>query len=192
MARISYVDEHSFPALREQIARIKAARRGKLIPVYGLLLHSPEVADAWMSLVNAARWKTQLDSRMRELVILRVAFLNRAQYVIDVHRSHFTEADGLSTRECDALLQQALEPDVFSAADMDLLRYVDAMTLQVQVPAPIFKAIREALTERQVLELSVLVGVYNMHTRVVCALEIDSEIPDEPASATASQSGAVR
>ena len=44
MARISYVNEISHPELQEVIQVIREQRRGKLIPVYGLLLHSPEVA----------------------------------------------------------------------------------------------------------------------------------------------------
>jgi 4-carboxymuconolactone decarboxylase len=189
MARISYIDEHSAPALAEQIQRIRAARRGKLIPVYGLLLHSPEMADAWMSLVNAVRWQTHLNPRMREMAVLRVAYLNRAQYVIDVHRGHFTEADGVSASECDALLQHAIPAGVFDSKELDIIRYIDAVTLDVQVPPAVFDAARAQLTERQILELSVLIGVYNMHTRVICALEIDREVPDEPLAVAGTTGG---
>jgi 4-carboxymuconolactone decarboxylase len=71
MARISYVNEISHPELQEVIQVIREQRRGKLIPVYGLLLHSPEVAKTWMELLNAVRWKTTLSSRIREIAIIR-------------------------------------------------------------------------------------------------------------------------
>ncbi len=177
------MDENRFPELTEQIARIRKARRGKLIPVYGLLLHSPAIADAWMALLNVARWETDVQPRWRELAILRVACLNRAQYVIDVHRANFTESEGLTHAECEAVLQREVVPGVLPANEEALLRYIDAMTLSVQVPAETFQGIRAFLSERQILELSVLVGIYNMHTRVICALEIDRELPDTPAGA---------
>jgi alkylhydroperoxidase family enzyme len=99
MARISYVQESTHPELAPVIKTIREQRRGKLIPVYGLLLHSPDMAQAWMGFINAVRWENTLSARLREIVILRVAVLNDAAYVIDVHRQHFAAADGLSIAE---------------------------------------------------------------------------------------------
>lgn len=175
MARVSYVDEHSHPELAGLIGKIKEQRRGKLIPVYGLLLHSPEVAQGWMSLINAVRWQTALDARTREMAILRVAVLNGATYVIDVHRRHFTQTDGLTAPECDALCSVELGQGVFGAADEAVIDYVDELTRLSKVSESVFRRVRQFLSERQVVELSVLVGAYNMHTRVINALEIDQE-----------------
>lgn len=175
MARVSYVDERSHPELAALIGQIRQERRGKLIPVYGLLLHSPDVARAWMALINAVRWSTRLDARVRELVILRVAALNGASYVIDVHRRHFTSGDGLAAAECDALCAPNVPHGVFGAADAAVIAYVDESTRRAKVSAQVFRQAREFLDERQMVELSVLVGAYNMHTRVINALEIDPE-----------------
>ncbi len=175
MARVSYVDESTNPELSELIQSIRSQRRGKLIPVYGLLLHSPELAKCWMDLINAVRWKTLLNARLREIVILRVATLNRADYVVNVHRNHFTAADGLVEGECQALCQTQVPADVFNAEDSAAIAYVDELTTNAKVAPAVFQRVRDFLDERQVVELSVLVGAYNMHTRVINALEIDPE-----------------
>ncbi|MPS27264.1 carboxymuconolactone decarboxylase family protein [Pigmentiphaga sp.] len=175
MARVSYVDESSHPELAALIGEIREERRGRLIPVYGLLLHSPDVARAWLALINAVRWRTRLDARVRELVILRVAALNDAAYVIDVHRRHFTGADGLGAAECDALCRAQVPPGVFEEADAAVIAYVDESTRGAKVSPEVFRRVRGFLDERQVVELSVLIGAYNMHTRVINALEIDPE-----------------
>lgn len=175
MARISYVQESTHPELVTVIQTIREQRRGKLIPVYGLLLHSPDIAQAWMGFINAVRWKNTLSARLREIVILRVAVLNNAAYVIDVHRQHFAAADGLTAAECDALLETKMPDSTFSELELAVIDYVDALTLTSQVPEIVFTPIKQAFDERQLVEISVLIGAYNMHTRVLNALQVDPE-----------------
>jgi alkylhydroperoxidase family enzyme len=175
MARISYVQESTHPELAPVIKSIREQRRGKLIPVYGLLLHSPDLAQAWMGFINAVRWKNTLSARLREIVILRVAVLNNAAYVIDVHRQHFAAADGLTIAECDALLGTEIRDSTFSALELSVIDYVDALTLTSQVPDSVFEQVKHSFDERQLLELSVIIGAYNMHTRVLNALKVDPE-----------------
>lgn len=175
MARVNYVNESTHPELIEEIKTVRAQRRGKLIPVYGLLLNSPELALSWMQFLNAVRWKIKLSSRLREMVILRVALHNKSEYVIDVHRKNFTESDGLSHEECDALLKKKLPKDIFSSEEMAIIDYVDQLTLKAQVEDEVFAQVKAHFTDRQMVELSVLIGAYNMHTRVMSALRIDSE-----------------
>ena len=45
----------------------------------------------------------------------------------------------------------------------------------IQVPDAIFDGLRPYFTEQQIVELSVLIGTYNMHTRVLQALDIPLE-----------------
>ena len=53
------------------------------------------------------------------------------------------------------------------------------MSRDIDVPDAVFDALREHFDERQIVELTVLIGVYNMHTRVGQALQIDPE-PHHP------------
>ncbi len=175
MARVNYVDESSHPELIEEIKAVRAQRRGKLIPVYGLLLNSPELALSWMQFLNAVRWKIKLSARLREMVILRVALHNKSEYVIDVHRKNFTESDGLSHDECDALLKKKLPQSSFSHEELSVIAYVDQLTLKANVDDEVFAGVKAHLSDRQLVELSVLIGAYNMHTRVMSALRIDAE-----------------
>jgi alkylhydroperoxidase family enzyme len=108
-------------------------------------------------------------------VILRVAVLNNATYVIDVHRQHFAAADGLTHAQCDALLARTVDTSAFSSTELSVIAYVDALTLTAQVPDAVFEQVRQSFDERQLVELSVLTGAYNMHTRVLNALQIDPE-----------------
>ena len=173
MARISLIEASEHPELTELIGKIRAGRGGTLINVYKLLLHAPPLAEIWLSLINAFREHTSLGDRLREIVIIRVGHLNRVDYVVHQHVPRLALAAGLTLAECEALADS--DPDGFSARERAVISYVDAMTEQVQVPETVFAALRPHFSERQLVELSVLIGTYNMHTRVVEALGIDPE-----------------
>ena len=174
MARISYIEESDHPELAELVGKIRAGRRGALINVYKLLLHTPALAAIWLDFVSAARFRTALDGRLREIVIVRVAHLNRTAYVFKQHVPQLSAPEGLSDAECDALADWR-DATTFSPRERAALAYADAMTRDVAVPDTVFEALRPHFDERQIVELSVLIGLYNMHTRVFTALGIDPE-----------------
>ncbi len=64
---------------------------------------------------------------------------------------------------------------VLSPRERPRLAYTDAMTRDIAVPDAVFDALRPHFNERQIVELTVLIGLYNMHTRVFTALGIDPE-----------------
>jgi alkylhydroperoxidase family enzyme len=49
------------------------------------------------------------------------------------------------------------------------------MTRDVVVADSVFKDLKAHFDEREIVELTVLIGAYNMHTRVLKALDIDPE-----------------
>ena len=174
MARISFVDEDTHPELAELVGKIRGARRGKLINVYRLLLHSPALAEGWFANNNAVRWKTELSGRLREIVILRIAHLNGGTYVIKQHVPELALAEGLTEAECAAAADWRAS-GLFDERERVALAYADAMTRDVAVTDAVFADIKRHFGERQIVELTVLIGTYNMQTRVLRALEIDPE-----------------
>lgn len=174
MARLSYIEEKDHPELAELIGKVRAGRRGTLINVYKLLLHTPGIAATWLELIGKARFATTLDGRLREIAIIRVGYLNRTDYVVNQHVPELSAPEGLSQAECDALADWQKSP-FFSAPERAVLAYADAMTRDVTVPDTVFEALRPHFSERQIVELTVLIGIYNMHTRVFTALAIDPE-----------------
>ncbi len=174
MARISYIEEKDHPELAELIGKVRAGRRGALINVYKLLLHSPPLAAIWLDFVSTARFKTELDGRLREIVIVRVAVLNRTTYVFKQHVPQLSAPEGLTDAECNALADWR-KASFFSPREQAALAYTDAMTRDIAVSDAVFAGLRPHFNERQIVELTVLIGLYNMHTRVFTALGIDPE-----------------
>jgi 4-carboxymuconolactone decarboxylase len=174
MARIPLIEEADHPELGEVIGRIKAGRRGGLLNVYKLLLHSPALAQTWFDHNSAVRWKTKLSGRLREIVIIRIAHLNGIDYVLAQHVPGLATAEGLTAAECEALADWRAT-GLFDARERAALAYAEAMTLDTSVPNDVFGDVRRHFDDRETVELSVLIGTYIMHNRVMKALAIDLE-----------------
>ena len=176
MARVSLIEEDGHPELVDLIARIRGARRGRLINIYKLLLHSPALAESWFAHNNAVRWKTELDGRLRELVIVRIGFMTGVDYIVRQHVPALAIAEGLTLDECEAL-KDWRPSSLFGERDRAALAYADAMTREIKVPDSVFAPLQGFFNQRGIVELTVLIGTYNMHARVLQALEIDPQPP---------------
>lgn len=175
MARVPLIDEDDHPELAPLVERIRGGRRGSLINVYRMLLNSPILAATWFDHVNAVRWETSLDGRLRELVIIRVGHLTKGAYMLRQHVPRLALADGVSEAECAALADWRAS-DLFSEAERAALAYADAMTSDIAVPDEVYAPLAGHFADpRQIVELTVLIATYNMHSRVLQALRVDLE-----------------
>ena len=174
MARVSLIGETEHPELADTIAKIKGARGGRLINVYRLMLHSPTLADAWFNFNQAVRYGTEIDGQSREIAVIRVAILNNVEYVKRAHGPSYALKEGLTSEQVEAIADW--QPSkLFNEKQRALLAYTDAMTRQIEVVDDLFADIRNHFNERQTVELTMLIGTYNMFTRVLQALRIDPE-----------------
>jgi len=174
MARVSLLDEKVRPELSELIAKLRGARGGRLLNIYRMMLHSPESARAWFELNQAVRYRTELEGQARELAVMRVAMLNGVDYILRAHGPAYALKEGITEAQVAALASWR-ESQLFNAPQRALLAYVDAMTLDIDVPDAVFAEIRNHYSERQTVELTMLIGAYNMLTRFLKALQVDPE-----------------
>jgi alkylhydroperoxidase family enzyme len=56
-----------------------------------------------------------------------------------------------------------------------VLAYADTMTRDIAVPNDVFAEIKRHFNDREIVELTVLIGTYNMNARVLQALQLDLE-----------------
>lgn len=170
MARLPLVNEKTHPDRAELIARIRA-ERGKVLNLYGTLLHSPPVAEGWLRLLTAVRQQASLAGDARELAILRVALINHADYEFRTHVP-FALAEGISQNQIDSLAAWR-ESGLFDTRLAAVLAYVDSMTREIHVPDAVFEPLRAFFNEQELVELTVTVAAYNMVSRFLEALQVD-------------------
>lgn len=176
MARIPLIEPEHDPSLDDFVGQIRNQRGGAVINIYKVLLHSPPLAESWFKHINTVRWGTGLDGRLREILIIRLGHLTGSAYILRQHVPDLAAAEGLSLEECDAL-RDWRDTDYFSARERVALAFADAMTESIKVPDAVFEPLRDHFPDRGIVEVAVLVGSYNMHSRVLQALEVDLE-PD--------------
>lgn len=174
MARIKLLSENEHPELADSVARIKGARGGRLINIYRLMLHSPMLANAWFDLNQAVRYGTEIDGQCRELAVIRVAILNDVEYVQRAHGPAYALKEGLTPEQVTAIADWQ-SSKLFTDKQRALLAYTDAMTRDIDVPDAVFAEVSKHFSERQTVELSMLIGAYNMLTRFLKALKVDPE-----------------
>lgn len=170
MARLPYADL-AHPQAKPLVDRI-LAERGSVLHLYQMLLHSPPVAAGWLNYLTSIRQLSTLPGDLREMVIMRIAILNGAPYEADQH-APIALKEGMTQDQLDALTDWD-ESDQFDARERAVLAYTDAMTRQIQVPEPVFAAVRAMLDDRLMVELTATVAAYNMVSRFLEALQIHS------------------
>jgi len=161
------------PGTRAELAAIESsirAQRGDISPLYQVLLNSPPLAEGWEKLLTAVRNRSSVPPDIREMVILRVAVLNRAPFEFVAHAPVARKA-GVTEAKLAAL--RDAEPDAaFTPLERAAIALADAMTRDVQVPDALFEPLRAHLDARALVELVATVAAYNMVSRFLEALRI--------------------
>lgn len=169
MARIGYGNENA-DAQVQRLAQQIRQERGGLGSLYRLLLNSPPVAQGWLNLLTAIRQQCKLAARYREIVIIRIAVINGADYEKTSHIPHALAA-GLTQAQVDALADWT-DASVFGETDRAVLAYTDAMTRDIRVSDSIFSTVRKHFDDRELTELTATIAAYNLVSRFLVALEV--------------------
>lgn len=163
------------PGTRPELAAIEReilAERGRISPLYQALLNSAPIASGWEKLLTAVRHRTSIPGNLRELVILRIAILNRAEFEFAAHVQPALKA-GVPHAKIDAVRAWragAVAP--FDADETMVLELADAMTRDVEVPDALMQRVQARFDSRGVVELVTTVAAYNMVSRFLVALGI--------------------
>ncbi|NYT62611.1 carboxymuconolactone decarboxylase family protein [Alcaligenaceae bacterium] len=174
MARLPYADL-AHPEVSPLVEQI-VAERGSVLLLYQMLLQSPPVARGWLNHLTGIRHNSSLAGDLREMVIMRIAILNRAPYEADQH-APIALNEGMSQAQLDDLPDWASSA-LFSDKERAVLAYADAMTLHVQVPDAVFAAVKPHFEAKQLVELTATIATYNMVSRFLEALEIHTTDED--------------
>jgi alkylhydroperoxidase family enzyme len=119
----------------------------------------------------------RLDPRLRELGQTRAGFLRESQFVFSQHCKAARDV-GLPEEKIQAIASWS-SSDAFSAVERAVLAYTDELVLQNgRVHDATFERLREHLSDEEILELSYITALYEMHAILCRALRL--EYDDEP------------
>lgn len=167
--RVPLVVGGTRPELKEIEDRI-LKERGRISLLYQVLLNSAPIAKGWEAMLTAVRNQTSVPADLRELMILRVAVLNKASFEFEAHIPHALKA-GVSQEKIEALRALDLSSQ-FTDEEKLLLNMTDHMTRDIEVPADLMAQITSQYSPEKVVELVATVAAYNMVSRFLVALNI--------------------
>lgn len=170
--RVTPWNAEEFPAPPDDLLSGMQARRpnGELIGIDRMLLRSTPLATGWNGLLGRVRADFGLDLEYRELIMLRVAVLNGAEFEWGVHYPAYLDAGGTETK-CTLLREQGISKD-FDVRERALLTLADQSTTTVDVEAEVIDELKDLFGEKQTVEAVATVAAYNMVSRFLVALGI--------------------
>jgi alkylhydroperoxidase family enzyme len=134
--------------------------RPKGLNVLGTLAHHPALARAYHCFNGHVLFATTLSERQRELVVLRVAALRRAEYEWAQHVVLAADV-GLGP---DEVARIAVGPDApgWSPLDRALLAATDELVADAAIGDATWDALASELDEQQLMDLVFTVGAYDV------------------------------
>ena len=173
MARVSFVEKGQAHPLVEDLYKKIEARGQQIINLYKVLGHTQYIGLNWQRLGNSLLRGEELSPKLRELAILRVGDLAKAEYEFSKHSVGGLRA-GLTQQQIDAIHDWAASSE-FSSEERAVLAYTDEVARDIQVSDETFAALKEHFSELEIVELTVVIGYYGMVSRFLVALDVDIE-----------------
>ena len=160
------------PVPADLLAAMQARRPGgELIGIDRILLKSIPLATGWNALLGRVRADFSLELIYLELIMLRVAVLNGAEFEWGVHYPVYLQAGG-SEAKAQALKKTEPERSLFDEYEWTLITLTDQSTQKVNVDVKVIESLKALFGETKAVEAVATVAAYNMVSRFLVALGI--------------------
>jgi alkylhydroperoxidase family enzyme len=162
---------------RATIEPTRAMANGRVFNIFSTLAHYPDLLKRWMVFANHVLVKSTLPPRERELLILRIGWLCRAEYEWSQHVL-IGRAVGLSDADIDRIADGPDAPG-WSPADATLLRAVDELHGDAFLSDATWQALAERYSTQQIMDVIFTVGQYALVSMALNSLgvQLDEGLP---------------
>jgi 4-carboxymuconolactone decarboxylase len=174
MARVTLLEKEDVDPMVKALYQKIEDNGGEVINLLKVLAHSPKIFRDWNRMGITLLLKGDLSHKLRELAILRVGDLARANYEWTKHVPIAMQA-GASQEQIDALPQWK-DATCFDKQERAVLQYTDEVALDIRASEETFEKIAAFLSQKEIIELTTTIGYYGMVSRVLESLQIELEI----------------
>ena len=188
MARLPLLDTET---AQGEAAELLANLKGQL-NIYRMTAHAETLFAPLAFLGKSILSTQQLPAKDRELLILQVTQLQGGEYEWIQHEP-VALGEGVRRDQIDALAAGDIASAAFSASEAALLAFSKQVIENVRVDDATFAAVKEHISDREIVEVIITIGYYMMMTRVTEVTETDldqalgmeafkSELESDPSS----------
>lgn len=172
MARIPYPDlAKASPEVRDMLARLPAPAN-----IFNMLAHAETCVKPVMKLGGTLLGKLTLDPKLRELCLLHAVRLEGGEYEWVQHIPIALDL-GCTQAQIDALEAGDDTAKCFNAQEKAALQFTRAVMKSAAQSQAKLAHIRAHLSEREIVELIIMVGFYAMLARLTEALAVEIDAP---------------
>ena len=128
-----------------------------------MMAHAEHSVRHFMRMGNSLLTQAKLDARLRELSILRIAYLCDSRYEWYQHEIVAKQV-GVPEQQITAVRQNR-DSLVFNDQERAVLRYTEEVTVNVKSSEESFAELSQFLSHQELVELTLTIGFYNMVAR---------------------------
>ncbi len=179
--RVAPLDPSDFSAeTTELMARFggeKSPGGGRILNIFRTLAHHPALLKRWTVFGNHVLFKSTLPARDREILILRIGWLCRAEYEWGQHVV-IGKREGLVDEDIEHI-RVGPTADGLDPFEAELLRAADELHGDAMISDPTWQALSQRYSTEQMLDLVFTVGQYNLVSMALNTLgvQLDDGIP---------------
>jgi AhpD family alkylhydroperoxidase len=168
MARVPYRQLDEMTDRESELTR----ERGNL-NVYRALANAEKVFTGWMLAGAAALSSPVVSRRLREIVVLRTAYLMDCAYELGQHKDVALTA-GVQRDEIEAIVTDDVWwTDRFDPVELAVLQLTNELVTTHEVAAPLLERVQDALGPEATVEVLMIIGRYAGLALMLNALDVD-------------------
>lgn len=172
MPRLPMIDlDRSPESIRKFVGQLP-----KPLHIFETLAHAESHFLPMMNLVIAINTAQELSYPHREIAILYAVHRAGGEYEWVQHESLAEDAD-VSQAQRDAIRAGDLDDSLWDDAERALLHYAQQVVDQVKADDAVWKTLRAHFSDREVVEITLILGVY----RTLAAMTENAETPIDQA-----------
>jgi alkylhydroperoxidase family enzyme len=186
VARLPYVTADDAPEPVADALRRMPAEVG----IVQLIAHAETCLRPFLRLGQAVLTALALPADLRELAVLHTARLSGVEYQWIQHE-RLARLVGVPDEKIDAVRAGVPDPAPFSPVERAVLAFTQSVVRTGDVDDDIYRAVAEHLSSREIVELTIAIGFYQMLGNAMNVTRVDPEPAAEvtPAALHRSQSG---
>jgi uncharacterized peroxidase-related enzyme len=172
MARLSYVDKETAGPEQQRVLAQVTQKSGKIANMWKILGHSPQTLETFVTFYKTLM-KGALDPKLRELAYVKASTINNCPYCAESHK--------VSGRRAGLTDQQILEignyadSTAYSPLEKLVLGYAEELTRTARSSEDVVTELRKNLSEADIVELNLTVGVANLTNRFNMSMMTDMD-----------------
>jgi alkylhydroperoxidase family enzyme len=173
MARVAILEKEAVSDELRELFQNMESKGQTVLNLFKVMANSPEVGRAFLRLGNRILFKSRLNPRLRELAILRVGDLAKANYEFTQHVP-IARRTGVTAAQIEALPGWK-GASLFNDQERAVLQYTDEMAEKIRVNDDTFAKVKAFLSDQEIVELTTTIGYYGMVSRILETLQVELE-----------------